>query len=100
MTKDKKPSLVMVLTDYLKEKRGRLIHGGDLERVGQANFYEAETAKRRLREMTNAKHRNYNPMIEKQKPKGCVAYRYRIEDEQTYTPVRVGDEIVNMPSLF
>jgi hypothetical protein len=77
-----KPTLVSILIAYLKEKRGEVVHGGQLEAVAKANFYEAEPAKVRLREMTRENCRQFNPMIEKVKLRdGCVAYRWRQERE-------------------
>lgn len=71
-----KPSLVFLLVQYLKEERGELVHGGELDSVSRANFHKGETASVRLREMTRENCRAYNPMIEKVKLKdGCVAYR-------------------------
>ncbi len=85
MSRDKK-SLCQILTNHLKEKAGIWVHAGDLERVAQANGYEAETGKRRLREMTQFGHANYNHHIQKQKDeKGRVWYGYYDEQPQ---PVR------------
>lgn len=105
MTQEKKPSLVYILTQHLKEKRGILVHGGELERVGQANKHEGETAKRRMREMTDPKDRRYNPMIEKQIIKRCVAYRWRVELEvpepaNRSTPDTAGQQALQTQSLF
>lgn len=82
MNEPKKPSLVYILVEYLKEKRGEQVHGGELESVSRANFHKGETAGVRLREMTRENCRQFNPMIEKIKLKdGCVAYRWRQERE-------------------
>lgn len=72
----KKPSLPVLLLDRLKEKRGQFQHGGELEQFARMNGYEGETAKRRLREMTQPNHRNYCSSIEQRLEKGCVMYRY------------------------
>lgn len=78
-----KPTLVSILVAYLKEKRGETVHGGQLEAVAKANYFEAEPAKVRLREMTRENCRQFNRMVEKVKLKdGCVAYRWRQELEE------------------
>ncbi len=76
--------LLVKLIDYLKENKGRLIHGGDLERLTILNYWgEAETAKRRMRETQDPKHDNYCPNIKRQHlAHNCVAYQWTDQPEQ------------------
>lgn len=71
-----KQPLHLILTTYLKERPRKKIHGGQMERVSQSWGYEAETGKRRLREVTNPLHDNYNPHVWKDYEDGCVIYWY------------------------
>lgn len=68
--------LRQILTDYLKSKSPQYVHGGDLESVAKNSGYEGETAKRRLREMTQLGHASYDPDIGQTLKEGCVMYRY------------------------
>lgn len=71
-----KQSLVALLLSHLMEQRGKYVHGGSLEQFARMNGYEGETAKRRLREMTQPNHRNYCSSVEQRLEKGCIMYRY------------------------
>ena len=81
-----KPGLRIKLTEYLKEKCGRWIHGGDLERFAQSIGYEGETAKRRLREMTQCLHNSFDPNIQEKTEYGCILYRYGENQKFTSSP--------------
>lgn len=71
-----KKCLWELLLDYLMDHAGEVQHGAHMGKVGQSYGYEAETAKRRLREITNPKHKNFNARVWKDYEDGCVVYWY------------------------
>lgn len=86
LPKTKKPSLVSILTDYLKSKRGIIVHSGDLEELAKHNpvkTYKGETAGVRLREMTCVGGKHRNPFVEKiENQDKTVSYRWIGPDPQ------------------
>lgn len=74
MPKIKRLSLVQILTNYLEGRPNKWIHGGRLEKVSQSWGFEAETGKRRLREMTQKGHERYDRRIKESYVKGQVLY--------------------------
>ncbi len=75
--KRRKQSLIQILTARLAESPGRWFHGAILEKIGQSYGYEGETAKRKLREMTQAGHPKYDPKIKETYEEGCILYQYK-----------------------
>ena len=65
-----------ILTNFLRENEGSFIKASRLERLSQQYGYLAETGRRRLRELTQPKHRSFNPHIEKKEFDGVIYYRY------------------------
>ncbi|HEY9828931.1 MAG TPA: hypothetical protein V6D26_00020 [Stenomitos sp.] len=76
MKKAKRLSLAQILEAHLKERPNRWLHGGDIEKLAQSWGYEAETGKRRMRELTQKNHPDYNPRIRDSYKKGSILYAY------------------------
>jgi hypothetical protein len=69
MTKEKKPSLRMMIYQLIKEKRGNKVHSGDIEAFGLLNKYKASTADRRARDLVEKTRKVKG--VEKPNPHYC-----------------------------
>lgn len=72
-----KHTLINILTLRLQEKAGHWVHGAVLEKIAQSYGYEGETAKRKLREMTQPGHSKFNPLIKEMYVDGCILYQFK-----------------------
>lgn len=71
-----KTPLHIKLTEWLKEKRGAWVRKSDVEAFGASQHTYGYTAVRRMQEITQATHRNFNPDIEHRYKDKVVWYRF------------------------